>query len=260
MCRLYRSEIKMLHGAWGEAESEARRASDELKGFIPAAAGMALYQIGEIRMRRGDLPAAAEALQSAFAIGQDPEPALSLLRLAEGKVAAAQASIQQALDEPARIPSWRAPPDCDLYRIGLLPARVEIALAAEDLESARTASDELTGLANRFGTSSGLAAAATARSAVLLADGDPAARDGSCATGFDCGPRSRLRTRSRAPECWWQRQRLPAIPSGPRWKRRQPALHSRTSEPCRTSAGPRRCSRRSLGVAVRGQPQPLAAR
>jgi class 3 adenylate cyclase len=174
MCRLYRSEIKMLHGAWQEAESEARRASDELKGFIPAAAGMALYQIGEIRMRRGDLPAAAEALQGAFAVGQDPEPALSLLRLAEGKVAAAQASIQQALDEPARIPSWRAPPDSDLYRLGLLPARVEIALAAEDLASARAASDELTALANRFGTSSGLAAAAVARGAVLLAEGDPA--------------------------------------------------------------------------------------
>ena len=172
MCRLYRSEIKMLHGAWGEAESEARRASDELKGFIPAAVGMALYQIGEIRMRRGDLPAAAEALQGAFAVGQDPEPALSLLRLAEGKVAAAHASIQQALDEPARIPSWRAPPDSDLSRLGLLPARVEIALAAGDLESAKSASDDLSELANRFGTSSGLAAAATARGAVLLAEGN----------------------------------------------------------------------------------------
>ena len=172
MCRLYRSEIKMLHGAWGEAESEARRASDELKGFIPAAVGMALYQIGEIRMRRGDLPAAAEALQGAFAVGQDPEPALSLLRLAEGKVAAAHASIQQALDEPARIPSWRAPPDSDLSRLGLLPARVEIALAADDLASAKSASDDLSKLANRFGTSSGLAASATARGAVLLAEGD----------------------------------------------------------------------------------------
>ena len=117
-------------------------------------------------MRRGDLPAAAEALQSAFAIGQDPEPVLSLLRLAEGKVSAAGASIQQALDEPARIPSWRAPPDSDLYRLGLLPARVEIALAGGDVETARAASDELSALATRFGTSSGLASAATARAAL----------------------------------------------------------------------------------------------
>lgn len=173
MCRIYRSEIKMLRGAWLEAESEARRASDELQGFMPAAAGMALYQIGEIRMRRGDLPAAAEALQQALAIGEDPEPALSLLRLAEGKVASASASIQQALEEPGRVASWRAPPDSDLARLALLPARVEISLAAGDLATAKAASDELSALATRFLSSSGLAAAANARGAVLLAEGDP---------------------------------------------------------------------------------------
>jgi class 3 adenylate cyclase len=175
MCRIYRSEIKMMRGAWLEAESEARRATDELQGFIPAAVGMALYQIGEIRLRRGDLPAAAEALQRAYAIGQDPEPALSLLRLAEGKIAAAQASIQQALDEPGQIASWRAPPNSDLWRLGLLPARVEIALAATDLETARSAAGELTELANRFGSSSGLASAAVARGSLLLAEGEAAA-------------------------------------------------------------------------------------
>src|SRR5205807_1973139 len=75
------------------------------------------------------------------------------------------------------MPSWRAPPDSDLYRLGLLPARVEIAVAAEDLASAKAASDELSALAYRFGTSSGLAAAATARGAILLAEGDlPGAR------------------------------------------------------------------------------------
>ena len=135
---------------------------------------MALYQIGEIRLRRGDLPAAAEALQRAYAIGQDPEPALSLLRLAEGNIAAADISIQQALDEPGRMPSWRAPPDSGLFRLELLPARVEIALAAKDLVTARSASEELTELAARFGTPSGAASAAVARGAVLLGEGDPA--------------------------------------------------------------------------------------
>lgn len=175
MCRIYRSEIKMMRGAWLEAESEARRATDELQGFIPAAAGMALYQIGEIRLRRGDLPAAAEALQRAYAIGEDPEPALSLLHLAEGKVAAAQASIQQALDEPSHMASWRAPPNSELSRLGLLPARVEIALAAADVVTARSVADELSELATRFGSASGLASAAVARGAVLLAEGDAAA-------------------------------------------------------------------------------------
>jgi hypothetical protein len=76
MCRLFRSEIKGHRGAWLEAEAEARRASDELEGFIPAGVGMALYQIAEIRLRRGDLPAADEALRRAQAYNQDPEPVL----------------------------------------------------------------------------------------------------------------------------------------------------------------------------------------
>ena len=87
MCRVFRSDVKRLRGAWPEAEAEARLATDELRGFIPAAAGWALYQVGEIRLRRGDLPAAEEALQGVHGFGLDTEPALSLLQLALGKVA-----------------------------------------------------------------------------------------------------------------------------------------------------------------------------
>ena len=111
MCRLFRSEVKSLRGDWAEAEAEARVASDELKGYIPAAAGLALYQIGEIRLRRGDLPAAEEALLGAHAANQDTEPAMALLRLAQGRADAAAASIEVALSEPGRSPSWRAPSD-----------------------------------------------------------------------------------------------------------------------------------------------------
>ena len=97
MCRIFRSDVKRMHGAWPEAEAEALQASVELRGYIPGAAGLALYQIGEIRLRRGDLPAAEEALLGAHGLGQDTEPALSLLRLAQGKTAAAVESIRRAL-------------------------------------------------------------------------------------------------------------------------------------------------------------------
>ena len=46
---------------------------------MPAAVGMALYEIGMIRLRRGDLPAAREALTRAHGLGRNPEPALSLV-------------------------------------------------------------------------------------------------------------------------------------------------------------------------------------
>ena len=110
MCRLFRSEIKRLRGDWPGAEAEARVASDELKGFMPAGVGGALYQIGEIRLARGDLAEAEAVLGRAHAIGYDPEPALALLRLAQGRTAEASASIRHALAEPTKTPAWRAPP------------------------------------------------------------------------------------------------------------------------------------------------------
>jgi class 3 adenylate cyclase len=176
MCRLYRAEIKNMRGTWLEAEAEARRASDELEGFIPAAAAFAFYQIGEIRLRRGDLPAAEEALIRAHALGQDPEPALSLLRLAQGRVPEAKASIARAVSQPAKDPSWARPPNSDLARLELFPAQVEIALAAGDRPTAQKAAEELGSLAERLPITSARAAAATAAGAVQLAGGDaPAA-------------------------------------------------------------------------------------
>lgn len=174
MCRLFRSDVKRLHGAWPEAEAEARLASVELLGFIPAAAGVALYQVGEIKLRRGDLPAAEEALLQAHGLGQDTEPALSLLRLAQGKVVAAAESIRRAATEPGRS-SWRAPTDSGVYRLSLLPAEVEILLAAGDLAGAAAARDELRSLADKFATPAAKAAAATANGALALAEGDSAA-------------------------------------------------------------------------------------
>lgn len=172
MCRLFRSEVKRLHGDWIQAESEARRASEELSGFMPAAVGLALYQVGEIKLRRGDYPAAEEALLRAHAFGHDPEPALSLLRLAQGSVPDAAASIKRALDEPPRLPSWRAPPASALYRIPLLSARAEIALAGGDVPTARAAVDELSKLAEPYDTVPVRAGAATTLGAVQAAEGD----------------------------------------------------------------------------------------
>jgi class 3 adenylate cyclase len=174
MCRLYRSEIKSLRGLWLEAEAEARRASEELLGFVPAAAGLALYQVGELRLRRGDLPAAEEALLGAHALGR-AEPAFSLLRLAQGNAAAAFDSISRALSGTDTTPSWHSTPNSASDRASLLPAFVEIAIAAGDHAAAADGATELQVLADRFGTSAMRARAAAARAAVSLATGQPSA-------------------------------------------------------------------------------------
>jgi len=175
MCRVFRAEIKRRHGAWLEAEAEARQASVELEGFIPAAVGNALYQMAEIRLRRGDLASAEEILLRAHALATDPEPALSLLRLAQGRSDAAAAGIRRALDAPITVAAWRAPPDTGVHRLPLLEAQVEIALATGDVSTARRAADELGELARQYGTDSFRAPAAAALGAVEVAEGDPAA-------------------------------------------------------------------------------------
>ena len=174
MCRLYRSEIKQLRGSWLEAEAEARQASVELAGFIPAAAATALYRIGEIRLRRGDLPEAEEALTQAYALGAHIEPGFSLVRLAQGRTDDAAAGIREALDHPRPTPNWHAPPATPLYRMPLLRAQVEIALAAGDVDTARVASSELDGIAERYASQASKATAAMARGLLRLAQSEPA--------------------------------------------------------------------------------------
>src|SRR5438093_871388 len=85
ICRVHRAELKMLHGQWSEAEQEARQACNELERFrLLDAAGYAHYQVGEIRLRMGDLDGAAEAFDRAYEHGHDAQPGLALLQLERG--------------------------------------------------------------------------------------------------------------------------------------------------------------------------------
>jgi class 3 adenylate cyclase len=163
LCRVHRAEILRLRGAWDKAEEEATLARDELQGFNMGATGEAFYQIGEIRLRMGDLAAAEDAFRQAHELGQEPQPGLALLRLAEGKVDAAATMIKRALADE----SWDR-----LGRARLLPAQMEIAVAAGDLEAARSAADEMDSIAAAFGSAAMQAGAACARGALALAEGD----------------------------------------------------------------------------------------
>jgi class 3 adenylate cyclase len=171
MCRVFRAEVKQFRGAWLEAEAEARQASVELEGFMPAAAGTAFLRIGELRLARGDFPGAEEALVRAHSLGTDPEPTLSLLRLAQGRIDAAVSGVRRPLDEPYAMPSWRAPPGSPLHRLPLLRAQVEISIAAGDVTTARAAADELRMVVDAYPSAVSRAASMTATGAVELAEG-----------------------------------------------------------------------------------------
>ena len=141
VCRVRRAEIMRLRGRFSEAEDEARHALAELTAFgrLPQA-GAGSYEIGEVRLRRGDLDGAEEAFGEAHQLGFDPLPGLALLHLARGRVEAARASITTALADATD----------PLDRARFLAARVQITLAAHDVTDARSAADELAGIASTY--------------------------------------------------------------------------------------------------------------
>lgn len=171
-CRVHRAEILRLRGSCAEAEQEALLACEELRPYLRRELGWPLTELGRIRLRMGDIQGAEEAFLAAHRAGWDPQPGLALVHLAHGDVARAAASIRDALDRPAPVPSKEWPPNTKLRRAPLLEAQVEIAIAAGDLECARSAADELGLIAAMF-QSSGMAASATlARGHVRLAEGE----------------------------------------------------------------------------------------
>jgi DNA-binding CsgD family transcriptional regulator len=159
-CLLYRAEVMQLRGRWDEAAQDARGAA-ELLASRPAA-GAAFYRLGEIHRLRGEFTKAEEAYSRANERGRKPQPGLSLLRLAQGQIDAAAASIRSVLLD-VRVRASRAT---------MLMAAVDIVLAAGDLDEARVAALELAQIAAAIGTPFLRAASAHATGAVRLAEGE----------------------------------------------------------------------------------------
>lgn len=162
-CLVRRAEILELHGDWDEALDEARRAEKFLTRppGEPAAAA-ACYRCGEVLRLKGDFPGAEAAYRESGRWAGNAQPGLALLRLAEGRVSQAEASIRQAATEATARHA----------RARLLPAWVEIMLGAGRIDEARSGAEELARISDELGAPLLDAAAARAEGAVLLAGGD----------------------------------------------------------------------------------------
>jgi ATP/maltotriose-dependent transcriptional regulator MalT len=162
-CLVHRSEVLQLHGSWADACTDVERVLTLLAQYPrEAAAGMAHYQRGELHRLRGEHARAEASFRKASQCGRDPLPGLALLRLAEGESAAAWAAIRRAAGE-----ANRAEPD----RVRLLPAYIEIALAAGDVAAADEAAGELSAASGRQDSPYLSAAAAFADGEVRLVQG-----------------------------------------------------------------------------------------
>jgi tetratricopeptide (TPR) repeat protein len=171
-CRVHRAEILRLRGLCHDAEVQALLACDELRPYLRRELGWPLTELGRIRLRRGDIDGAEHAFMAAHHAGWDAQPGLALVRLAQGDVATAAESIREALENPSLVPSKEMPPSTDLRRAPLLDAQVEIAIAAGDIDRARSAVEELEVVAARFQSNALAACAVAARARVHLAEGN----------------------------------------------------------------------------------------
>ena len=178
-CRVHRAEILRLRGSCNEAETQALMACEELRPYLQRELGWPLNELGRIRLQKGDIAGAEDALLAAHRAGWDPQPGLALVRLAQGDAATAAASLRDALESPIRVPFKERPPNTDLQRAPLLEAQVQIEIAAGDIGRARSATAELELVAARYESNALVAGAAHARGRVRLADGDAAGAEQS---------------------------------------------------------------------------------
>jgi len=126
---------------------------------------MALYQQGEIHRLRGELDAAEEAYRQANEYGFVLQPGGALLKLAQGQIEAAVASIARAFEATSK----------DVTRCRVLPAYIEIMLAAENVEAAAGACEELAEIAETLNSPLLTGVERRSRGSVLLAQGDASA-------------------------------------------------------------------------------------
>jgi class 3 adenylate cyclase len=163
LCRVNHAEVVRFKGRLTEAQELADRASAELSVWAPRIAGAAFYELGEVRLRLGELAQAEQAFREADEFGRTPEPGLSLLRLTQGNPKAALASIRRAVgNESLSLPA----------QARLLPAVVEIAVAAGEVDEAAGYAERLASVAETYDTSALRATASFAAGQVALARGD----------------------------------------------------------------------------------------
>ncbi|WP_457254587.1 tetratricopeptide repeat protein [Pedococcus sp. P5_B7] len=163
VCRVHRAEILRLRGFLAEAEDEALTATTELGSFNLTFSALAFRELGEVRLKLGELDAAEDAFRQAEEMGVTPQPGLARALVQRGRPGAAATGLRRMLGSQGL---------GALERAKLLPTQLEVALMLDDLPTARTAAAELAEIASHHGTPALRAVADAGEAAVLLAQDD----------------------------------------------------------------------------------------
>ncbi|MEP6851969.1 MAG: LuxR C-terminal-related transcriptional regulator [bacterium] len=165
-CAVHRGQIMRAQGAFDEALTEFELSVQRyVANQTPGAAGLAMAERGDVLRIRGDTAGAQAAYEQAIAYGHEPQPGLALLWLSQGRTEAAAAAIRRLLGEAGD----------PVHRAQLLPAGVEVLLAAHQHDEAAALTVELESIADSFGCPSVQARADYLAALVAVESGDPAA-------------------------------------------------------------------------------------
>jgi class 3 adenylate cyclase len=157
-CRVHRATVLRHRGEWPEAHRQAQQARAEVAGVEVLHEGMALTELGELHRCKGETALALQEFNDAYEKGWPPQPGMALLRLRTGDLESATRVIGRAVE-------WSSDEPPALVR--LLPAQVEIAIAAGDEEVVEAAAARLAEVTATLGSTT--AAAANASVLGLLA-------------------------------------------------------------------------------------------
>ena len=167
-CLVHRAEILQLQGDWDGASVAAQQACERLVELGDSGGGYAFYRRAELHRLRGEHGQAEKLYREAGRRGYEPQPGLSLLRLAQGRAAAAEAAMRRIVGEGRGCKG----PDAHIGRVRSLAAHVDIMLAVGHRAHARMAAVELTEIAAVVDAGFVTAVSAQASGAVSRADGD----------------------------------------------------------------------------------------
>ncbi|HUS43817.1 MAG TPA: hypothetical protein VMY16_14230 [Ilumatobacteraceae bacterium] len=175
-CRVHRAEVLRMSGTCDLAEAEALAACDELRPWMRREYGWPLVELGNVRLRAGDLDGAEAAYQEALDHAWSPQPGLALVHLARGEADLAAAMIADAIQHPIDNPSKERPPYGALRIAPLLDAQGEIAAQRSDRDTLHGVSGQLRSIAEQFPSAMirAMSSLAHARLCLLEADAEGA--------------------------------------------------------------------------------------
>lgn len=99
ICQLHRAEVLSISGRPIEAETEIRRACEQVACYSPYAEGDSFRILGDLLLMRGDLDGAEDAFRRAHELGWDPQPGLAMLQAERGDPETAIRSLSRSLDD-----------------------------------------------------------------------------------------------------------------------------------------------------------------